>query len=193
MYWSFACSQPPCEMHLFQWCGRFPVIRILGCSSFKLFVMPLKVHKSLRFLSFGILFKLYSKGLPNLISQDNSQLKILKIFPTSIRGNCFCILLSVISFSYHDWFVNCLPLVPLIFINHIEAVACYHIIEAEIRTLTVRWRVMLYIASVPGFVLALGMQFAVDSPRWLCKVCWNFLYCAYLPFISLPCSDFNIC
>lgn len=29
---------------------------------------------------------------------------------------------------------------------------------------------MFYIASVPGFVLALGMQFAVDSPRWLCKV-----------------------
>lgn len=34
----------------------------------------------------------------------------------------------------------------------------------------VRWRTMLYIASLPGFVLALGMQFAVDSPRWLCKV-----------------------
>lgn len=32
-----------------------------------------------------------------------------------------------------------------------------------------RWRTMLYIASVPGFVLAFGMQFAVDSPRWLCK------------------------
>ncbi|KAL2485371.1 putative plastidic glucose transporter 1 [Abeliophyllum distichum] len=31
------------------------------------------------------------------------------------------------------------------------------------------WRTMLYIASIPGFVLALGMQFAVDSPRWLCK------------------------
>lgn len=30
---------------------------------------------------------------------------------------------------------------------------------------------MLYIAGIPGFVLALGMQFAVDSPRWLCKVC----------------------
>lgn len=29
---------------------------------------------------------------------------------------------------------------------------------------------MLYIASVPGFILALGMQFAVESPRWLCKV-----------------------
>lgn len=29
---------------------------------------------------------------------------------------------------------------------------------------------MFYIASVPGFILALGMQFAVDSPRWLCKV-----------------------
>ncbi|KAG2716922.1 hypothetical protein I3760_03G149700 [Carya illinoinensis] len=32
-----------------------------------------------------------------------------------------------------------------------------------------RWRMMLYIASVPGFILTLGMQFAVDSPRWLCK------------------------
>uniref|UniRef100_A0A2P2IWX2 Uncharacterized protein MANES_13G066800 n=1 Tax=Rhizophora mucronata TaxID=61149 RepID=A0A2P2IWX2_RHIMU len=32
------------------------------------------------------------------------------------------------------------------------------------------WRTMLYIASVPGLVLALSMQFAVDSPRWLCKV-----------------------
>ncbi|XLU57526.1 hypothetical protein S245_052174 [Arachis hypogaea] len=28
---------------------------------------------------------------------------------------------------------------------------------------------MLYIASVPGFVVALGMQFAIESPRWLCK------------------------
>ncbi|KAH9793403.1 putative plastidic glucose transporter 1 [Citrus sinensis] len=32
------------------------------------------------------------------------------------------------------------------------------------------WRTMLYIASLPGFILALGMQFAVESPRWLCKV-----------------------
>ncbi|CAA2988603.1 probable plastidic glucose transporter 1 [Olea europaea subsp. europaea] len=31
------------------------------------------------------------------------------------------------------------------------------------------WRIMFYIAGIPGFVLALGMQFAVDSPRWLCK------------------------
>ncbi|KAL7601875.1 hypothetical protein Lser_V15G24963 [Lactuca serriola] len=31
------------------------------------------------------------------------------------------------------------------------------------------WRTMLYIASVPGFILTLGMQFAVESPRWLCK------------------------
>ncbi|KAL7128086.1 hypothetical protein ABFS83_14G292800 [Erythranthe nasuta] len=31
------------------------------------------------------------------------------------------------------------------------------------------WRTLLYIASVPGIVLALGMQFSVDSPRWLCK------------------------
>lgn len=28
---------------------------------------------------------------------------------------------------------------------------------------------MLYIASIPGILVALGMQFAVDSPRWLCK------------------------
>lgn len=32
------------------------------------------------------------------------------------------------------------------------------------------WRTMLYIASCPGFVVMLGMQFAVESPRWLCKV-----------------------
>ncbi|KAF8016721.1 hypothetical protein BT93_H2062 [Corymbia citriodora subsp. variegata] len=32
------------------------------------------------------------------------------------------------------------------------------------------WRTILYIASVPGFIITLGMQFAVDSPRWLCKV-----------------------
>ncbi|GAV72173.1 Sugar_tr domain-containing protein [Cephalotus follicularis] len=31
------------------------------------------------------------------------------------------------------------------------------------------WRIMLYVASVPGFILTLGMQFTVDSPRWLCK------------------------
>lgn len=32
------------------------------------------------------------------------------------------------------------------------------------------WRTLLYIASEPGFILALDMQFTVDSPRWLCKV-----------------------
>lgn len=32
------------------------------------------------------------------------------------------------------------------------------------------WRTMLYIASVPGFVLIAGMEFTVESPRWLCKV-----------------------
>ncbi|CDP11319.1 unnamed protein product [Coffea canephora] len=31
------------------------------------------------------------------------------------------------------------------------------------------WRTILYIASIPGFILAIGMQFAVESPRWLCK------------------------
>lgn len=29
---------------------------------------------------------------------------------------------------------------------------------------------MLYIASIPGFFIAFGMQFAVESPRWLSKV-----------------------
>ena len=29
---------------------------------------------------------------------------------------------------------------------------------------------MLYIASIPGILVAIGMQFTVDSPRWLCKV-----------------------
>ncbi|KAJ4758563.1 Major facilitator superfamily protein [Rhynchospora pubera] len=32
------------------------------------------------------------------------------------------------------------------------------------------WRTMFYIACVPGLALILGMQFAVESPRWLCKV-----------------------
>ncbi|KAM0938990.1 putative major facilitator, sugar transporter, major facilitator superfamily [Dioscorea sansibarensis] len=32
------------------------------------------------------------------------------------------------------------------------------------------WRTMLYLASVPAFILLFGMQFAVESPRWLCKV-----------------------
>ncbi|KAF5726469.1 plastidic glucose transporter 1 isoform X1 [Tripterygium wilfordii] len=32
------------------------------------------------------------------------------------------------------------------------------------------WRTMFYVASVPGFILGLGMQFAVDSPRWLFRV-----------------------
>ncbi|CAI9090245.1 OLC1v1024976C1 [Oldenlandia corymbosa var. corymbosa] len=31
------------------------------------------------------------------------------------------------------------------------------------------WRTILWVASVPGFILAIGMQFAVESPRWLCK------------------------
>ncbi|KAK2979053.1 hypothetical protein RJ640_013687 [Escallonia rubra] len=31
------------------------------------------------------------------------------------------------------------------------------------------WRMILYIASIPGFVVTIGMQFAVESPRWLCK------------------------
>ncbi|XP_038900905.1 probable plastidic glucose transporter 1 isoform X2 [Benincasa hispida] len=31
------------------------------------------------------------------------------------------------------------------------------------------WRTMLYIASLPGFFIAFGMLFAVESPRWLSK------------------------
>lgn len=35
-------------------------------------------------------------------------------------------------------------------------------------------------ASIPGFIIALGMQFAVDSPRWLCKVCYILFFgCLY--------------
>ncbi|OEL31879.1 putative plastidic glucose transporter 1 [Dichanthelium oligosanthes] len=32
------------------------------------------------------------------------------------------------------------------------------------------WRTMLYAACVPGVLIAAGMQFAVESPRWLAKV-----------------------
>lgn len=34
---------------------------------------------------------------------------------------------------------------------------------------------MLYIASFPAFIVMLGMQFAVESPRWLCKVVYHLL------------------
>lgn len=52
---------------------------------------------------------------------------------------------------------------------------------------------MLYISSVPGFVLTLGMQFAVESPRWLCKVRPRFslyVHSVNVPGVSLIC---NIC
>ncbi|XP_020699357.2 probable plastidic glucose transporter 1 isoform X1 [Dendrobium catenatum] len=32
------------------------------------------------------------------------------------------------------------------------------------------WRSLLFIASGPGLLLMLGMHFAAESPRWLCKV-----------------------
>lgn len=32
------------------------------------------------------------------------------------------------------------------------------------------WRSLLYFASIPGFLITLGMQFAAESPRWLYKV-----------------------
>lgn len=32
------------------------------------------------------------------------------------------------------------------------------------------WRTLLFIASGPGLLLMVGMQFAAESPRWLCKV-----------------------
>ncbi|XP_031479119.1 probable plastidic glucose transporter 1 isoform X1 [Nymphaea colorata] len=31
------------------------------------------------------------------------------------------------------------------------------------------WRTMLFIASIPAVIVMFGMQFAVESPRWLCK------------------------
>lgn len=40
----------------------------------------------------------------------------------------------------------------------------------ELTNYIFRWRTILYVASIPGIFVALGMQFAVDSPRWLCKV-----------------------
>ena len=33
-----------------------------------------------------------------------------------------------------------------------------------------RWRTLFWIAIIPGILLIIGMQFAVESPRWLSKV-----------------------
>lgn len=35
---------------------------------------------------------------------------------------------------------------------------------------------MLYAACVPGFLIVFGMQFAVESPRWLAKVPYDLLW-----------------
>lgn len=49
---------------------------------------------------------------------------------------------------------------------------------------------MLYIASLPGFIVALGMQFAVESPRWLCKVGFVSLsFCTLLLVFPPLCLD----
>lgn len=48
-----------------------------------------------------------------------------------------------------------------------------HIGEAPsvgISALLMMWRTMLYAASIPGFLIVVGMQFAAESPRWLVKV-----------------------
>lgn len=34
---------------------------------------------------------------------------------------------------------------------------------------------MLWLATIPGVALIVGMQFAAESPRWLGKVCNVFL------------------
>ncbi|CAN6447097.1 unnamed protein product [Victoria cruziana] len=31
------------------------------------------------------------------------------------------------------------------------------------------WRTMLFVASIPAIIVMFGMQFTVESPRWLCK------------------------
>ena len=41
---------------------------------------------------------------------------------------------------------------------------------------------MLYAACVPGFLIAVGMQFAVESPRWLAKVTYDLLWGTILLF-----------
>ena len=33
-----------------------------------------------------------------------------------------------------------------------------------------RWRTMLWLATIPGVALIVGMQLAAESPRWLGKV-----------------------
>lgn len=33
-----------------------------------------------------------------------------------------------------------------------------------------RWRTMFWVATIPGGLLITGMQFCVESPRWLGKV-----------------------
>ena len=41
---------------------------------------------------------------------------------------------------------------------------------------------MLYAACIPGFLIVVGMQFAVESPRWLAKVTYDLLWGTILLF-----------
>jgi hypothetical protein len=41
---------------------------------------------------------------------------------------------------------------------------------------------MLYAACIPGFLIVVGMQFAVESPRWLAKVTYDLVWGTILLF-----------
>lgn len=52
---------------------------------------------------------------------------------------------------------------------------------------------MLYAACVPGFLIVVGMQFAVESPRWLAKVSYDLIWGFHLCYSrSLFASESHI-
>lgn len=51
---------------------------------------------------------------------------------------------------------------------------------------------MLWIATIPGVALMVGMQFAVESPRWLSKVCSLLYWWTGVMFFDIACVYMNI-
>ncbi len=87
--------------------------------------------------------------------------------------------------------------------------ACFHIIgmqknsggfwncavELRLANFVSRWRACFWISTVPACLLALGMEFCAESPRWLFKViaaCLMVVLYAYDVYVLLSWSKYGI-
>ncbi len=70
-----------------------------------------------------------------------------------------------------------------------------HAVELRLANFVSRWRACFWISTVPACLLALGMEFCAESPRWLFKViaaCLMVVFYAYDVYVLLPWSKYGI-